>query len=73
MFWRKKELDVVIMQLAEQQKKILDLDLEVQRVKSHIISLRGLINKKFDYSKKDSETEDLKDGVFLPDDKGISG
>ncbi len=39
----------------ELEKKIIDLELEVSKLKSHMNSLRGFVNRKMDYPDGDED------------------
>lgn len=64
MFNRSKNYD---QDIIDMKKRIMDSELEIEKMKSHIISLRGLMNRKLGETK----SEDLKESVLIPNDNGI--
>ena len=46
----------------ELEKRISDLELEFSKLKSHVISLRGFVNKKMDLP-EDAEENKIDDGL----------
>lgn len=56
----KKEIDLL---------KNVDFRLEIEKIKTHIVSLRGLINRKLKYPGDDEEGKEYKD-VIIPEKYG---
>lgn len=66
MFFKKKEK--VNNKFLEQEidllkNKLADFELEVEKIKSHIISLRGFVNRRLGAGDVPSETSKSKDGL----------
>jgi len=69
MFWNKrsniqKQLDTLEEEL---KRRMINLELDFERLKSNSISLRGLVNKKLGRS-DEGNTQDLNNPVILPYD-----
>lgn len=55
----KKELDLI---------KSVDVRLEVEKLKTHIISLRGLVNRRLGKEdSKEDQSKDIYSGMLLPE------
>ena len=55
----KKELDLI---------KSVDVRLEVEKLKTHIISLRGLVNRRLGKEDpKEDQSKDIYSGMLLPE------
>jgi tRNA C32,U32 (ribose-2'-O)-methylase TrmJ len=74
MFWNHQKIlneEEIKKIIEEQKKKLADLEFEFERMKSHMTSLRGLVNRKLEYPKEikemqETETENnIKPSVFL--------
>lgn len=69
MFWKKKLNSDEYQQLI---KRIVELEAEQGKIITLMNSLRGIVNRRLSGSENQEETEDLKNGVLLPDEHGIS-
>ncbi|GAI10904.1 unnamed protein product [marine sediment metagenome] len=75
-FFKKPMTSVEYEKLA---KRITDVEIQIDKLHSAFMSLRGLIHRKFtgdiagdvDAMQQDKKSETLKDSVLLPDDYGI--
>lgn len=56
---------MLLVQFEELKKKFSDQDLEIEKIKTHIISLRGLVNRKLgdDVGISEKETSKSVDGL----------
>lgn len=67
MFWEKSRVaeSLFVTEVANLKSKITNLELEIEKLKSHVMSLRGLVNRKmgggFEEEKPQKESSVLLD------------
>ena len=62
LFGSKKNIyfDVLEKEISKNTKKILDLELEIEKFRTQLISLRGLVNRKLSKEAGEIETKEFK-------------